>query len=240
MKISMCQIKMHNRIEANLKNILTSLEKCHKNDVELAIFPECGLTGFHRNLPKQLDEVVLNTSYKSLSDFSRDKGISILIGSPKMESQDKILNSALLFSPNKKQYEYTSKVDLTQVEKLFFTKGETRKILEIEGLKIGVIFCIEMNEKEALLRDFQNTKVDLIAWISYIQWDDDSNSENSINYQNSLDISKTLNVPIINVNWANSVNDATQRNLGGSRFIDDGKILFSLEKDKEVLKHIEV
>lgn len=231
---------MHNRIEANLKNILTSLEKCHKNDVELAIFPECGLTGFHRNLPKQLDEVVLNTSYKSLSDFSRDKGISILIGSPKMESQDKILNSALLFSPNKKQYEYTSKVDLTQVEKLFFTKGETRKILEIEGLKIGVIFCIEMNEKEALLRDFQNTKVDLIAWISYIQWDDDSNSENSINYQNSLDISKTLNVPIINVNWANSVNDATQRNLGGSRFIDDGKILFSLEKDKEVLKHIEV
>jgi len=240
MKISMCQIKMHNRIEANLKNILTSLEKCHKNDVELAIFPECGLTGFHRNLPKQLDEVVLNTSYKSLSDFSRDKGISILIGSPKMESQDKILNSALLFSPNKKQYEYTSKVDLTQVEKLFFTKGETRKILEIEGLKIGVIFCIDMNEKEALLRDFQNTKVDLIAWISYIQWDDDSNSENSINYQNSLDISKTLNVPIINVNWANSVNDATQRNLGGSRFIDDGKILFSLEKDKEVLKHIEV
>ena len=241
MKIGMCQTWMYPTIEENLENIVKNIRECEKNRAELVIFPECGLTGFHRKLPSQVNYETLAKSFKKILNCSKESNVSVIIGSPFIDTVNKneIFNSALFFSPELEKPKITSKVGLTEVEHLYFTEGLTRKVFHIGKFNIGVIFCIEMDDKEDILNDFKDAKLDSIAWISYINWNGKVNSQNKIDYQNSLDISLALNVPIINVNWANSINDNLMKGMGGSRFINNGKLIFELEEDSEQLKIIE-
>ena len=239
---AICQIAMHWTIEENVENITKWIKECAEKGVELAIFPECALTGYHRKMPKITNSQALQNAFQKIAECVKENNIYTIIGAPYIDSDtpNNVFNSALFFSPKTKKYELTSKNGLTNVETLYFTKGEKRTIFEIEGFKVGVIFCIEVNDKEDVLADFKDADLDLLTWISYIKWDDNSIPENSINYQNSLDISNALNVPIINVNWANALNDPTLKGMGGSRYIKDGKIQFKLPEDTETLELIKV
>lgn len=113
-------------------------------------------------------------------------------------------------------------------------------MFQLGKLRIGMLFCIEMNDKEQIIADYQDANLDVIFWISFIKWDDTSIPENIIHNENSLDISLELKVPIVNVNWANALNNTSLRGLGASRIIQNGKIYFELKEDKEELKIIEL
>lgn len=242
MKIGMCQTWMYPTIEENIENVIKNIRICEKNGVELAIFPECGLTGFHRNLPSQVNHKTLTKSFEKVINCLKESNVNIITGSPFIDinNENEIFNSALFFSKELEEPKITSKIGLTEVEHLYFTKGLVRKVFRFEECNIGVIFCIEMNDKENILNDYKDSNLDLIIWISYINWNRKVNPENMIDYQNSLDISSVLNVPIINVNWANSVNDNLMRGMGASRFINHGELVFELENDTEQLKIMEI
>lgn len=242
MRIGICQTWMYPSIEENVENVLNWIKQCGQEGVELAIFPECGLIGFHRQLPQNLNYEILIESYERVLSCCHENGVSAIIGSAHLESTDTkiVFNSAIHFPTDFSEIAVTSKIGLADAEKLFFTAGKKRKIFNIKGYKIAVVFCIEINDAEEIIAEFKNSDIDALAWISYISWDNNDNPSYAIDDESSLRISKHLKVPILNANWANSVNEKTISGMGGSKIISNGELDYQSPYNKEDFKIIEI
>ncbi|MCB0634637.1 MAG: carbon-nitrogen hydrolase family protein [Saprospiraceae bacterium] len=242
MKIALCQTAMHWTMAENLENIGKQLALCASNDVALAVFPECAVTGYHRQMPAITTQGTLDAAFEKLHAFAREYQTVFIVGSPyiKPDEPDSVLNSALFFQPGSDTFGVTSKVGLAEKEPLYFTAGRERKIFHWGDKRIGMVFCIEMNHTESLIADFEHAGLDVLFWISYIAWGDPTEGESKIIQDNSLAVSLALGIPVINVNWANAVNSADIKDMGGSRLIVNGEITLLLAADREMMEIVDL
>ncbi len=73
MKIAICQPHMFDTIEKNLENVLQKIKTSADNNVDLAVFPECGSTGFHRNIPQQINNKIPDDAFDKTKTYSKEK-----------------------------------------------------------------------------------------------------------------------------------------------------------------------
>jgi len=233
---------MYWRIEENVESILQWIRKAAKEGAGLAVFTECAITGYHRKMPQTVNLEDLQNAYQKIGKCATANNIAVIVGSPFIEadSSEKIYNSAIYFNPTSKDYEITSKLGLTKAELRFFTKGQKRGFFKVGGLNIGVVFCREIQDGKELIEDYQAANLDLILWPSYIKWDSERELGEKDYLEAAIAISKKLNVPILNINSANSLNDLSLKGLGASVLVENGEIVFTLVGDEEELKVIEV
>lgn len=244
MRIALCQTWMETSIDQNLGKIQSCVEKAAKMSADLVVFPECALTAYHRGLPNLLNTVSLEPYYTRILDLARQHKIAILVGSPKLENEA-IYNAALLAAAPYEQCLWGAKNGLTDSEKRFFTAAQTRATFSYQGKKIGMVFCREILDLEHLIQDFESEEIDFICWLSYIQWHPtpDFKLEDHLDrdyIKQALECSKCLQIPVINVNAANSLNAPELCNLGGSLLINNGEIHAQSKLDKEEIVYIDL
>lgn len=244
MKVALCQTKMYWTIEENLENILHQLTLAASAEADLAVFPECALTGYHRKVPEITKAVALESAFKRIKAHCIEQQISAIVGSPFIPGSEpeSIYNSAICFTSAGKQPEITSKIGLTAPELRFFTKADQRHSFRIGNRRIGIFFCCEVRDKDELIADFSLSDPDLLIWPSYIAWDGEPDPDGTTGadyIRNAEKISAALGIPVINVNAANGVNRNNLSGLGGSVFINMGEVMFQLPKDQELMELIE-
>ena len=117
----------------------------------LVIFPEMFLTGY--NIGEEvfkLAEPVEGPSAAAVAKIARDCGVSILYGYPE-RSGNRIFNSAKLIHPTgggmasyRKAHLYGSE------EQRLFTPGDSMVLVTLDGLRIGILICYDVEFPEAV------------------------------------------------------------------------------------------
>ena len=237
MNIAICQTNMKWTVEENLEQIKVFMQNAVTQKADLAIFPECAVTGYHRKLPQNCQPQLLQSAFDNVSEMATQLKLDVIVGSPYIfpETPDQRCNSALYFNAQNAEIQIASKIGLTDGERQFFTPGKKRGIFTIQNKRVGVIFCREIIDREELLTDFRDEQIDFIIWPSYIKWDADPDYPEYVSEEMWIGLSRELGIPVVNANWANALNGSDITGMGGSVLAELGETAFRCQVDKEML-----
>lgn len=147
LRISLAQINVTvGAIQANLDKIKTVVAE-HQQNCDVIVFPELSLCGyppedllFRESLYKQIDHAI--EQLKELSDET-----AIIVGYPKKQADQHIENVAGVFYQGDLVVEYAKqKLPNYSVfdEKRYFTPGTSHQIVEVKGVKLGLLICEDL------------------------------------------------------------------------------------------------
>ncbi|MEC8421511.1 MAG: NAD+ synthase [Pseudomonadota bacterium] len=145
-------------IDGNANKILNYIKQSNSdNIISLYVFPEMSLCGyipedllfrkdFKRSINKNVRKIVSNTL----------KGNYIFLGTPRYEKinkKEKVFNSCLIIN-NKGIVNYYDKRNLPNYgvfdEKRYFSKGNKKLTIEINGIKIALLICEDVWDKTTI------------------------------------------------------------------------------------------
>ncbi len=138
--------------KSNLEFAREQLQELAGLRVELAIFPECSLTGYCVDSPEECTAICLNDSdraavFAELQSTVDTANIAGIIGYANLEN-GKRYNAATIFAPGDSPKTYRK----THLPYLgfdrFATAGDQLEIFEFRGVRIGVMICFDMRPPE--------------------------------------------------------------------------------------------
>lgn len=164
MIVAICPLDNAFDTAANVAAIERQLAAASQAGAALALFPECGLTGFKAR--KDLSHVHLAEAMAQVQRSVERHRISALVPSIEFDACTRPRNRARLFAPDGTLRATFEKTGLTPSEKLWFVAGtqqRTRTFL-LEGLRFGVLFCDELNQGA---EHFVHEPVNALLWPGY-------------------------------------------------------------------------
>lgn len=164
--IGIAQIPNSTDVSRNFDSIKGLLEKFEKTDVDLVVFPECGLSGFSSKM-RECTHTVLRPYLEKIQSWVNQTGIEVVLPTAIVE-EEKIFNSGFWFKKNEHQRFY--KVGLTDSEKNFFSMPSQpgSKVFQIKGYNLALLICFEMEHQPWAY--FQKGEADAILWPGYWGW----------------------------------------------------------------------
>ncbi|MEM2838530.1 MAG: nitrilase-related carbon-nitrogen hydrolase [Thermoplasmata archaeon] len=142
-----------------------------KSDADLTIFPELFVSGYiPRDSLSALAEPIDGPTVSKLVDMCRESGKALITGIPLTHPSvtGQITNSAVAIDKHGKVGRYDKSYLPTFgpfEENLYFTPGASKLLLDISGIKIGVVICYDLFFPE-LTRLLALQGADMIACIS--------------------------------------------------------------------------
>jgi predicted amidohydrolase len=117
----------------------------------MVIFPEMFLTGYNiGNALFKLAEPSDGPSAAAVGEIARETGVLLLYGYPE-RSGDRIFNSALLVNSAGSVIANYRKTHLYgSEENRLFQRGDSLLVVELDGLKIGILICYDVEFPEAV------------------------------------------------------------------------------------------
>lgn len=172
LKLSLSQIEVKDDLEINLKKIKDFIQ-ISKGD--LVIFPELALTGYKFRFSSFSQEII-DSALQEIQKLTHIYKKSVLIGAPFYEN-NQIYNAAYFISSQKIEVVAEKFLLFPEIDKNF-TPGKKRKLIEINGFKLGVIICFELRSPE-IIRNLIKEGMDILVVAA--QW-----PEARINHWESL------------------------------------------------------
>lgn len=164
MKIAICQTAgTPGRVERNLDRMKQSAAEAARAGAELLIFPEMYLSGYNIGSDVQrLAEEPVGPASRTAAGIARKSRIALLYGYPE-KSPDGVLNSALLINNRGEIQANCRKTHLFGAdEKEQFLLGDELVITDLNGIRIGLLICYDVEFPEAV-RTLTLAGADLIA-----------------------------------------------------------------------------
>ena len=164
MKIAVCQSEAVIRDVAKALDLLRSqVRVAASRGAGLVVFPEMFLTGYNiGEAAFKLAEPSDGPSAAAVAAISRQAGAAILYGYPERQG-DRIFNSALLIHPARGAIANYRKAHLYgKEEKRLFAPGDDLVMAEVDGLKVGILICYDIEFPEAV-RSLALAGAELIA-----------------------------------------------------------------------------
>jgi predicted amidohydrolase len=135
-------------------------------DVDLLIFPELFLTGYNIGADRlrALAEPADGESAQAAAAIARANSTALLYGYPERGDDGRIYNSAILIGRDGERLANFRKLHLFgAMESAVFTAGEDTAVMaEIEGIKLGILICYDVEFPEAV-RGLALRGADLVA-----------------------------------------------------------------------------
>jgi predicted amidohydrolase len=139
------------RTQDNLEILRQSALAAAAQGARLLICPEMFLTGYNiGNKVFELAETVEGPSTQKAAQIAREANIALLYGYPE-RSETVVFNSAMLIDHNGNRLANYRKTHLYgQEETRLFHPGDYLIIAELEGLKVGLLICYDIEFPEAV------------------------------------------------------------------------------------------
>lgn len=148
-RIACCQLDVVKAdFEANKRRFVEVLGELQTQGVELAIFPECFLTGYAFNSHEEADSAAINRSQAAeLQSAVDETGILAIVGfAEKVDGG--MANSAVLLEPETKP-RFFRKVHLPHIGlDRFVTGGDELPVFETRLGRIGILICFDQRHPE--------------------------------------------------------------------------------------------
>lgn len=217
MKVAIAQMRMYWTVVENVRAILSINEQASSRGADMVLFPELAVTGFHREILRECsalldDEGVL----ASIEDSCARNNLCIWLGLP-YSAEAKLYNSYLCIGPDGQRIGVIHKNGLTESEKMVFAAGSSRPLLAVADHKVSAILCREVADVQLIADQFCDETPDLLVWPGYIgnrSFPIGTLPEGTVDQ--AAKVSDHLKLPIVQCNWANSLNDPAKDDLGSS------------------------
>jgi rfaE bifunctional protein nucleotidyltransferase chain/domain len=161
LKLSLSQIEVKDDLEINLKKIKDFI-KISKG--ELVIFPELALTGYKFRFSSFSQEII-DSALQEIQKLTNTYKKSVLIGAP-FYKNNQIYNATYFISSQKIEIVAEKFLLFPEIDKNF-SPGKKRKIIEINGFRLGVVICFELRSPE-IIRKLIKEGMDILVVVA--QW----------------------------------------------------------------------
>lgn len=138
--------------KSNLDFALSNISELAQRGVDLAIFPECSLTGYCVDSSEEATQICLDDAaraevFDSLQRAVNQNDTACIVGYANLRNGDR-LNSATLVAPHLPLHTY-HKAHLPFLGYDRFAKaGDSLEVFEFRGVRIGIMICFDMRPPE--------------------------------------------------------------------------------------------
>lgn len=174
MKIAACQFAVSGDIRRNAAKIKNALDQARQQGVQLAVFPECCLTGYPpRDIKSaaQADFDLIRDMCREFQSLADASGPAFVIGSIYRDQNGNPVNRAVLFQPGQ-PVQYYDKRALWGWDSENFVPGKSTGVFTLNGIRIGIRICFEVRFPE-YFRELYKEKTDLNLILFYDAADTD-------------------------------------------------------------------
>lgn len=174
MKIAACQFAVSGDIRRNAAKIKNALDQARQQGVQLAVFPECCLTGYPpRDIKSaaQADFDLIRDMCREFQSLADASGPAFVIGSIYRDQNGNPVNRAILFQPGQ-PVQYYDKRALWGWDSENFVPGKSTGVFILNGIRIGIRICFEVRFPE-YFRELYKEKTDLNLILFYDAADTD-------------------------------------------------------------------
>ena len=234
MRIAIVQMPMAWTLEENTRSILDHLAQASALGADVALFPECATTGFHRQVPGQTSRGAIQHAIDRVRVECSALGLPAVFGTPFYPADDESppWNAAVVVDAGGEVGAVCPKVGLTQSEHLFFQAGSARPTFTLGPASCAVLLCREVRDAEDARSALRGARV--VFWPGAIAWDSPATDpENVVTREIASACARTLGAYLVQCNWPISLNNPAVRGMGGSLVISPaGEIVHECPLDE--------
>lgn len=171
LRVAVCQMTSTDDYEQNCQQVREFCTASVKQKAELICFPENSLfIRLSRSQPVHAIELQ-DPFLLELSDFAKMQKVAILLGSVALRDAKGIANATIFMSPASAAQVVYRKIHLFDVdvkgqpavrESDTFYHGETPRVLEVNGWRIGLSICYDLRFAELYSRYAAGDQIDII------------------------------------------------------------------------------
>lgn len=137
LRVAVVQMRSTADLNANVRHTIELLQRCAKERVQVAVFPECSLTGYLPELIPTLKQEQIAAAANEVAQACGRIGIAAVLGSPWREG-DKLYNSALIVDERGRVVERYHKVQLAEN---WPVGGDHLSVYKLFGVPCSTIIC---------------------------------------------------------------------------------------------------
>ncbi|MGE0599291.1 MAG: nitrilase-related carbon-nitrogen hydrolase [Dehalococcoidia bacterium] len=173
-RVALCQVRAHDLedAEANLQNLLRSLDEAGETGAQLVGLPESSYPAYYlrdaspyaRPGVRPFDEVC-----ELLAGKAKKYGYWLAAGIAAPGRDGKLTNSALVFGPDGSTHGQFDKSFLWHFDSTWFTAGTEFPVWDMGFAKVGILICADGRMPEiarSLALNGAEVILDLTAWVS--------------------------------------------------------------------------
>ena len=113
LRVAAVQMRSTRDLDANTTHTIDLLRRCARDGVQVAVFPECSLSGYFDDLIPKLSAKQLADAEQRVAHACKDLGICAIVGSPVRDGRQ-LYNSALVIDQTGKVRERYHKIQLAE------------------------------------------------------------------------------------------------------------------------------
>jgi len=150
-RVAAGQFSLEPDLKVNLKKINIIIDEAAILDVDLIVFPELGLTGYPPSDYENIDYINQERTEEAIKELQRraiNLSMAIAIGLGWKDEKGIWRNRAYFIDNKGNLLEYYDKIQQTSHERKFFVDGERLPVFEWNGIKLGMLICMDMRYPE--------------------------------------------------------------------------------------------
>ena len=137
LRVAAVQMRSKPDLDANVTHTIALLEKCAADRADVAVFPECNVSGYFDDYVKKLTAKQLAKAEDDLCRACKRLGIWAVVGVPVRED-GKLYNSAVVIDSGGKVRERYHKVQLAEA---WPDPGDHLSVFRVKGVPCSIIIC---------------------------------------------------------------------------------------------------
>jgi predicted amidohydrolase len=137
LRVAAVQMRSSRDLAANVAATIRLLRQCAADGVQVAVFPECSLTGYFDDVIVKLTARELAEAEKQVARACHELGIAAIVGTP-VRDGGKLYNSAVVIDSQGKILERYHKMQLAEN---WPTPGDHLSVFRLCGVPCSIIIC---------------------------------------------------------------------------------------------------
>lgn len=136
-KVAAVQMRSSRDLEANIQATIDHLKECSRKGVEVAVFPECSLTGYYTEVASATTEAQIEKAIQAIANACLEYKLGAIVGCPTWHGE-KLFNSAIIINSRGTIVERYHKIQLAEA---WPVGGDQLCVFHLNGVPCSVIIC---------------------------------------------------------------------------------------------------
>jgi len=137
LRVAAVQMRSKPDLDANVKHTVELLEQCSADKADVAVFPECNVSGYFDDYVKKLTAKQLAKAEDDLCRACKRVAVWAVVGMP-VRQDGKLYNSAVVIDSAGKVRERYHKVQLAEA---WPDPGDHLSVFKVKGVPCSIIIC---------------------------------------------------------------------------------------------------
>jgi omega-amidase len=232
-RIAIAQITMCWTTPENVASIRWAMEVAHSHGAQICGFSELAITGFHRQIAREATPEVVSPAIRELQAHCAKLSLGIAVGAPTFAKDGAKYISHLIIDEYGENVAVVPKRGLTDPEATFFTRGSTRPVGKLHGLRCSAVICREVEDHELVATELPPGAVDLLFVPGALRQDPDKPRTDPPEYVRNIQrLALATRAYAVQTNWPNALNRPEESIEGGGSIVvnPEGEVLFRLPR----------